>query len=109
MKTSIKKYYTEPQVESARIMCHVLKSFGKPAFSELYLISLIALGGLLLVFFIFLLLLNLSFFSVAWSLYFIIGNSIFIFCNLLIGVFIFTMEYHVWLVSFLCMVVGVEA
>lgn len=84
MKTSIKQYYSEPQVASARIMSNVLKHFPKKHFSGLYTVAFIAMGGLLLAFLVFLLELNLTFFSVALSLYLTIGSTIFILCNLFV-------------------------
>lgn len=84
MNTLIKQYYSEPQVDSRRIMKAVLGQFSAQKHSEHYLIFFIAMGLLLCVFGWFLVELNLNFFSVALSLYLTIGSGIFILCNLMV-------------------------
>ena len=108
MKTSIKQYYKEPQVQSARIMSYVLGHFWAQRSYEPYIVALIAMGGLLLVFIVFLAGLNLSFFSVALKVYMSVGSSFFILCNLLVWVTLFIIEYHVLIIAFLLMIIGIE-
>ncbi len=93
MKTLIKTYYSEPQVDSMRILRHFAQQNTEKSFSEIFVISIVGAGLLLLAFFYFLVNYNIEFFPTVISLYSAIGSTLFLFVNLTAGIFIFIMSH----------------
>ena len=108
MKTLIKAHYSEPHVDTTRIMRNIFNQKIEKSPYELLLIPVIAAGILLLIFLYFLLHLNIEFLSTTLSLYYAVGNVFFILGNLLVGILVFIMEHRNLLTVFTCLVVSIE-
>lgn len=108
MKTLIKTYYTEPQVDSVRILKNVFEKNTRKFSLESLLLSIIAVGVLLMVFFYFLLGLNIEFLSTAISLYSAIGGVVFILMNLIVGILLFILQHGNMLLIAIAIIFGIQ-
>jgi hypothetical protein len=93
MKTLIKKYYSEPHVDSRKILEYVQKRNHTKISVESFLLPVIATGILLLGFFYFLFLLNIEFLSTAITLYSSFGAVLYIIMNLIAGMLFFILQH----------------
>lgn len=108
MKTLIKNHYSEPRVDSPRIMQYLREQNEKSSFYDILLIPIISVGILLIAFLYFLIDFNIEFLSTAVNLYYAVGGILFFSANLIIGILAFILEHKSMLMLFTCLIVGMQ-
>lgn len=108
METLIKNHYSEPRVDSARIMQYLREQNEKSFFYDIVFIPIIFVGILLIAFLNFLIDFNIEFLSTVVNLYYAVGGILFFFANLMIGIVVFILEHRNILMLSTCLIVWLQ-
>ena len=93
MKTLLKTYYHQPQVDTEKIMKNLYLPERNASFTMMILPTITALG-FLAIFIWFIIMLNIDFLAVWLSVYFAVGGFLFSILNILTGLLIFISQNY---------------